>query len=173
MDALDNIFSRRSIRRFRQEEISEEDLHTILHAGMCGPSCVNARDYSFLVIRDKDNLNALADCNGRPAQPLRNCALGILVMGDLDRAFERAKDYWIIDASIACENMILAANALGIGSVWFGTYPQSERVEKVRKLYELPENIVPHSIIAFGYPDEEPSAKGFYEEDRVHFEKWQ
>lgn len=85
---------------------------------MAGPNCVNARDWSFLVAQDRDTLNKMADANGHPAEPLRKAALGILVLGDLERAFSRAQDYWLVDGAIAAENMILAANALGIGSVW-------------------------------------------------------
>ena len=77
---------------------------------------------------------------------------------------------------IAAQNMILAAHALGICSVWLGTYPQMERVNNLQKLFNLPETVIPHSIIAFGYPDEDSYAlakgKGFYEEDRVHIDRW-
>lgn len=172
MDAYENILNRRSVRKYTEQPISEEDLQKILTAGMAGPSCVNARDWSFLVVRDRDTLNKMADANGRPAEPLRKAALGILVLGDLERAFPRAQDYWVVDGAIAAQNMILAANALGIGSVWLGTWPQMERVENLRRLFSLPETAVPHSLIAFGYPAEEPEAKGFYEDDRVHFEEW-
>ena len=172
MEALENILNRRSIRRYTDQPITDEDLHKILEAAMSGPSCVNARDYSFIVVRDEETLLKMAEANGRPAQPLKKAAAGILVLGDLDRAFKGAPDYWIIDGAIACENLILAANALGIGSVWLGTYPQENRVENLKKLFDLPDNIIPHSIIALGYPDEQPTRKGFYEEDRVHFEKW-
>jgi len=172
MDALENILTRTSVRKYKDEEISDEDIHTILEAGMKGPSCVNARDYAFIVVKDREMLNKMADANGRPAEPLRHAAFGILACGDLSRAFKPAKDYFTVDVSIAVENMILAAHALGIGSVWLGTWPQMERVEKQRELFNLPEDIIPHSLIAFGIPDEEPSVKGFYEEDRVHFEKW-
>lgn len=105
----------------------------------------------------------MADANGRPADPLRGAALGILVLGNLERAFKSAPDYWIIDGSIAAQNMILAAHAMGIGSVWPGTYPQMERVEAQRKLFGLPDTIIPHSIIAFGYPD---SSKDMISESR-------
>ena len=172
MDAYENILARRSIRKYTEQAISQEDIHKILEAGMAGPSCVNARDWSFLVVQDAGTLNKMADVNGRPAEPLRKAKLGILVLGDLERAFPRAKDYWIVDGAIAAENMILAANALGIGSVWLGTWPQTDRVEGLRKLFDLPETVVPHSVLAFGYPDEAPERKGFYEGDRVHFEKW-
>lgn len=172
MDIIRGIQSRRSIRRYTDRPISDEALKLILEAGMSGPSCVNARDWSFLVTRDPDILGKMADANGRPAEPLRKAALGILVLGDLERAFSQAKEYWIIDGAIAAENMILAAWGLGIGSVWLGTWPQTERVEKLRQLFALPETVVPHSIIAFGYPDEQPKSKGSFEADRVHMDKW-
>ena len=173
MDALENIFSRRSVRNYLDQEIREEDIKTILTAGMSGPSCVNARDWQFIVVRDKEVLNKMADANGRPAEPLRKAAMAVLVCGDLNLAFAKAKDYWIIDGAIAAENMILAANALGIGSVWLGTYPQIDRVNAQKELFDLPESIVPHSIIAFGYPEpKELPQKGFYEEEKVHFDKW-
>ena len=121
MDAIQAIMSRSSVRQYSDREISEEALRTILEAGMSGPSCVNARDWSFLVVREPEMLNRMADANGRPADPLRGAKLGILVCGDLERAFSRAPDYWVIDGAIAAQNMILAARALCIGSVWLGT----------------------------------------------------
>lgn len=178
METIQAIMSRRSVRSFTDMPIPEEALQTILAAGMAGPVCVNARDWSFLVVRDKETLGKMADANGRPADPLRGAALGILVLGDLSRAFPPAKDYWIIDGAIAAQNMILAAHDLGIGSVWLGTYPQMERVEAQRELFGLPDSVIPHSLIAFGYPGEEkddgrpPMEKGYFEEDRIHMEQW-
>lgn len=173
MDAIQNIMSRISVRQYFDREISEEALRTILEAGMAGPSCVNARDWSFLVVRDREMLNKMADANGRPAEPLRTAKVGILVCGDLERAFKGAPDYWVVDGSIAAQNMILAANALGIGSVWLGTWPQMNRVRAQAELFGLPETQIPHSIIAFGYPKEESTKqKQIWEENRVHYETW-
>lgn len=140
---------------------------------MSGPTCVNARQWSFIVVAERDKLAQMAEANGSPADPLKNAALGILVCGDLNRAFPPAPDYWVIDGAIAAQNMILAAHALGIGSVWLGTWPQMERVEKQRALFGLPEEIIPHSILAFGYPAKvDPAARDLFEADRVHYEKW-
>lgn len=173
MDTIQAIKTRISTRQFSDRVISEADLHTILEAGMSGPSAVNARPWSFVVVRDKDMLNRMADGNGRAAEPLRGAALGILVCGDMERAFKAAPDYWVVDGSIACQNMILAAHAMGIGSVWLGTWPQENKINAQKELFNLPESIVPHSIIAFGYPAQESTKeKLLYEEDRVHFEKW-
>ena len=198
MDALENIMTRRSVRHFLDKPIPDDAVETILRAGMAGPSCVNARDWSFLVTQDPEILNRMADANGRPADPLKRAALGILVLGDLDRAFRPAPDYWVIDGAIAAQNMILAAHALGIGSVWLGTWPQMERVDRQREVFGLPETVIPHSVIAFGYPDTEaernppPSSKpddlssrslkdappppsmekGAFEPGQVHVDRW-
>ncbi len=173
MDAIEAILTRTSIRKFTDQPVPDETIHTILRAGMSGPSCVNARDWSFIVVRDRGTLNKMADANGRPAEPLRGADFGVLVCGDLERAFPRAQEYWVVDGSIAAQNMILAAKALGVGSVWLGTWPQMNRVEALRALFNLPETQVPHSVIAFGYPAEHPAPRApEWEEDRVHFEKW-
>lgn len=169
MDALKAIMGRKSVRKFTDQKIRKEDIKTILEAGMSGPSCVNARDWSFVVVTDPEIMVKMADANGGPAEPLKKAVLGILVCGDLERAFPLAQDYWIIDGAIASQNMILAAKALGIGSVWLGTWPQMDRVKAQAELFHLPETRVPHSIIAFGYPaeDAEDTNKVKWEEDRV------
>ena len=174
MDAIDAIFTRRSTRRFTDRPIEDEKLHQILDAAMSGPCCVNARDWEFVVVTDKDKLQKMADANGAPANPLKNAAAGILVCGNLARAFREAEDYWVIDGAIAAENICLCAHALGIGSVWLGTWPQMDRVRCQRELFGLPGTVIPHSVIALGYPAEDITAPRVsrYEEDRVHFDKW-
>ena len=151
MDSITNILTRRSIRAYEDRPISEEDIQTILKAGVSGPSCCNLQDWHFVVVTDREKLDAMADTNGMYAQMLKEAPLGILVCGDMNKAHKPAPDYWIIDASIAAQNMILAARDLGIGSVWLGTWPQMFRVEGQKKLFDLPENLIPHSVIAFGY----------------------
>lgn len=174
MNISDAVMNRKSIRKYTDQPISDADVETILKAGMAGPSCVNARDWSFIVVRDPETLQKMADANGMPAEPLRHAKLGVLICGDLERAFLPAQDYWVIDGAIAGQNMILAAMGLGIGSVWLGTWPQMDRVERQRKLFNIPDTQIPHSLIAFGYPAEDPdkSDKPEWEADRVHYEKW-
>ncbi len=175
MNTIDAIMNRVSVREYRDEVISKEDVKTILKAAMAGPSCANARDWSFVVVDDRDLLGKMAKANGRPAALLEHAPLAIMICGDLSRSFPIAPEYWVIDGAIAGQNMVLAAKDLGIGSVWLGTWPQMERVSKQQELFGLDANQVPHSIIAFGYPLEEKGvSKGklIYEEDRVHFNKW-
>lgn len=173
MNTLDTILSRRSIRKYTEQKIDAETLHKLLECGMAGPTCLNKRDWSFIVVDDKDTLQKLAECNGKPAAMLPHAAVGIVVCGDTSRSFQDAVDYWVVDSAIATQNIILAATDLGIGSVWLGTWPQMERVNKIAALLKLPDCIRPLSIIALGYPAEtRDTAKVLYEEDRVHFNKW-
>ncbi|MCL1913802.1 MAG: nitroreductase family protein [Eubacteriaceae bacterium] len=174
MDSIQSIMTRRSVRQYTGEGIDEKDLKIILEAAMSGPSTANTRPWSFIVVRDKETLGKMAEANGKAANPLRTADIGILVCGDLSRAFPSAKDYWIIDCSIAAQNMTIAAHSLGLGSVWLGTYPQMDKVENQKKLFNLPEDIIPHSILSFGHPDpHEPSLnRAKFNEDQVHYEKW-
>lgn len=174
MNALDMIFTRRSTRQFMERPIEKEKIQKILEAAMSGPCCVNARDWSFIVVTEKEKLLQMAEANGNPARPLKMAAAGILVCGDLERAFSMAKDYWVIDGAIAAQNICLSAHVLGIGSVWLGTWPQMDRVRKQKELFGLPDTVVPHSVIALGYPVEDITLprESRYEAERIHFNRW-
>ena len=155
------------------KNFSDETVHKILAAGMSGPSATNARPWAFLVVTDTTMLERMADCNGKYAGPLRGAAFAVLVCGDTERFFKPAPEFWSIDAAIAAQNMILAAHDLGVGSVWLGTYPIESYVRAQAELFHLPRTIVPHSIIAFGYPEDAVlQERNLYEADRVHFECW-
>ena len=79
----------------------------------------------------------------------------------------------MIDGSIAAQNMTLAAHALGLGSVWLGTWPVKDRVRAQAELFKLPDDMIPHSIIAFGYPENDSfEERNQLEPDKVHYEKW-
>ena len=114
METMQNILTRRSVRKFADKPIEPDKLHTILEAGMSGPCAVNAREWAFIVVTDREKLAQMAEANGRVARMLNQAAAAILVCGDLDRAFPLAPDFWVIDAAIAAQNMTLAANDLGI-----------------------------------------------------------
>ena len=126
-----------------------------------------------IVVDDPEVLHKMYQANGVPAKPLLECAFAILICGDYSKAFKFSKDYFAVDGSIAGQNMILAAWSLGIGSVWLGTWPQMDRVFAQSKLFDLPNDQIPHSIIAFGYPlDEIKEKEEYYDESVVHYNKW-
>ena len=84
----------------------------------------------------------------------------------------QARNYWIEDTSAATENLLLAAHAMGLGAVWCGVYPQSEKVKYMSELLQLPEYIVPMGIVAIGHPAESPDPKDKWDAERVHVNVW-
>ncbi|MCD8308669.1 MAG: nitroreductase family protein [Clostridia bacterium] len=173
METLQAIYSRRSVRQFSGKPVEQEKTDKILKAAMSGPCCVNAREWEFIVVTDKSVLNKMADANGKPAQPLRSAPMAVLVCGNLQNSFKPAPDYWVIDCSIAIQNMSLAAHDMGLGSVWLGTWPQADRVKNQAKLFNLPDYIIPHSVIAFGYPlNDSATERDLYDSSKVHCERW-
>ncbi len=96
--------------------------------------------------------------------------LAILVCGDLD--LEKSEGYWVVDCAAAVENMLLAAHALGLGAVWCGVYPREPRMEGLRQLVGLPENVVAHSLVVVGYPAEQVQPEDRYRPERVRRNHW-
>ncbi|HOP49741.1 MAG TPA: nitroreductase family protein [Ignavibacteriales bacterium] len=166
---MNAIFTRRSIRKYKEGKISQELMRKILYAGMCAPSAGNERPWHFIVIDNRDILNRIADFHPY-AKMLTNAAAAIIVCGDL--RLEKHKGFWVQDCSAATENILIEIEELGLGGVWVGVYPMQERVEAIQKLFSLDDNIIPLSIVSIGYPDVKPEQIDRYTEDRVHFNKW-
>lgn len=169
MDSLTCIFTRRSIRKYSGQPITDDQLHTILRAGFSAPTAMNTRPWQFIVIRDKAKLEAITKIHPY-SKMLPSAGCGILVCGDTvmnDNLY-----YLTEDCSAAIENMLLAAHALGLGAVWLGVHPRDERVAAMRELMELPEGIWPIGLMAVGVPAETREAPDRYEENKVHYDKW-
>lgn len=176
MNTIDAILSRKSVREYSNKPITEESILTILKAGQAGPSARNRRDWHFLIVQDRDTLKKMAEAHGLiVSMPLMRSKMAIVVLGDKSVS---SGDFWQVDCSIAAQNMILAAHELGIGSCWIGTFPVESRMKIHKDILNLPEHIVPHSIIAFGYPKDNSNfnslkeGKPILEEDKIHREKW-
>lgn len=169
-DALDVIMTRTSVRQYTQQPISEATLDTLLRAGMAAPTAGNKQPWKFLVITDRTALDSLANGNWRMAAQAQ---AAIIVCGDTENVFPgEGRDYWVQDCSAATENILLAAHAVGLGAVWCGCYPITERVNNVRRLFDIPSQIVPMSIVMLGYPAGEQHPKDKYKPENIHFNKW-
>ena len=100
----------------------------------------------------------------------KEAPISILVCGDETK--ELFKGFFIQDCSAATQNILLAAHSLGLGSVCVVWYPIDKRVAQFRNLFKLPENIIPFSIIAIGYSNQQPSAVERYDEQKIHCNTW-
>lgn len=171
--ALNIIHQRKSVRHFiKDKAVSDKDITTMVNAAMAAPTAGNKQPWEFIVIKDRVTLDKVSECLPY-GKFLKNAPLAIVVAGNTDRTFEGIeKEYWVQDTSAATENLLLAAEAIGLGAVWTGVYPVPERVKDVSSVLSLPENIIPLNVIIIGYPEgvEQPLVKT--KPEYVHYEKF-
>jgi len=169
MDATDALLTRRSIRKYAKEPVSDEAIRALLEAAMAAPSAGNQQPWHFIVIRDRSVLDEIPRLHPH-AQMVREAPVAVVVCGD-SRAV-KYEDYWPQDCAAATENLLLAAHANGLGAVWCGVYPIEERVNPLQRLLGLPEGVLPFSLIAMGHPDEEKPPAERFDASRVHSDRW-
>ncbi len=168
MDTLEAIFTRRSIRKYRADAVSEDQIETLLKAAMFAPSAANRQPWHFIVISDRSLLDAVPQFHEYAAF-LRGAPLAILVCADENL---QKVGCWEQDCAAATQNILLAAHALGLGTCWIGIQPVAERIAGVRLLFNLPEHVQPFSLIAVGHPADQPTQPDRYKPERVHTNSW-
>ena len=168
--AINNIMTRTSIRQYTDEPVSKADIETMLRAGMAAPTAVNRQPWHFVVVTDKAKL---AELPGRRGGMIKQAGVAIVVCGNMDKAMQGpGQAFWVQDCSAATENILLAANAIGLGAVWTGCYPMDDRVAEVSKALKLPETIVPLCVIAIGHSAEQPTPKDKWKPENVSYNEF-
>lgn len=166
MEVQEALLKRRSVRKFTQEKVSAEDISTLMHAAMSGPSACNRVPWEFYVVENENKLELL---RGAAHYSKIDAPLAIVVCGNLSRSLPaQLAPYWVQDCSAATENILLCASDLGLGSVWCGIHPQKRAEEKVSEALEIPEDQIPLNIIYIGHPAETPEARDQYCDKYVH-----
>ena len=169
---LADIFKRRSIRKYKDEKIPLELVNDILKAGMAAPSAVNKKPYEIIVI-DKNSLLKQVSEYLPNGGFLRNAPLGIIVCGDIKKAHGESLSYMLQDCTAVIENILLAVTTLDLGACWLGVHPMEDRINGIKEIFNLPENIIPVSAIAVGYPDGSiPEPRTQFDSEKVHINKW-
>ena len=169
MDTLEAIHTRRSIREYTNQLILEETITQLLQAAMAAPSARNQQPWEFVVITNTKIREKIPSVSPF-AQMIIDAPLAILVCGNLE--VETAQGYWVIDCAAAIQNMLLAAHALGLGAVWTGVYPREERMDGLTELLNLPDHILPHSLVVIGYPAQQPEHPDRFKSERIHHNRW-
>ena len=171
LSPLDVIMTRTSIRAYRDCPVGADTVELLLRAAMAAPSAVNRQPWAFVVVDDRELLRELS--GALPfAKMAAHAPLAVVVCGDLSRNPGASGDWWVMDASAASENLLLAAHALGLGAVWTGVYPRDERVEAVRRVLGLPADVVPLNLIPVGYPADNPAPKQKWNPANVRYNGW-
>ena len=167
MDAIEAIMSRRSIRKFKDTEVPRDIIETLAAAADSAPSACNKRPVDIYFVTDKVKLAALSKSGffTKMSSPL-----AVVIAGNTSRTLPRSfGEYWIQDAAAATENLLIAANALGLGACWCGVYLQKKVMDRVAEILDFDSKTIPFSLVRIGYPDEQHEPHEGYSEKRVRF----
>ena len=168
------IASRRSMRKFTDEELSQEDVVTLMKAALMSPTSKNSQACQFIIVDNKETLQKLALCKEHGAAFLADAALAVVVIAD-----PIVSDVWIEDASIASIMIQLQAEDLGLGSCWVQVRERSHSSgmpagEYVREVLDVPLQLQVLSMIGIGHKGIE--RKPFNEEhmqwEKIHINKY-
>lgn len=168
-----NILSRKSVRSYTDKAVTRQQLDTLVRVAMAAPTGRDMRPWKFIVIDDKSVMQQLA-AQLPKAKMLAEAQAAILVCGDLSIKDKEGKTStnWTFDCSAASENLLLQAEAMGLGAVWTGVYPYEDRTDAIKKVFELPDDIVPFSLIPIGHPKGDPQPKDKYNTENIHYNKY-
>lgn len=168
------IIERRSIRRFKDTELSAEDVKSIVEAALLAPSSKMSRPWHFILVDDKETLSKMSECRPMGATPIAKCKLAFVVCAD-----STLTGAWIEDCSIAASYLQLQAQALGLGSCWIQIRDRfaadgSGADEIIGQILGIPEEISVECVVVMGYPDEEkkPQNTDKLLWERVHIGRW-
>jgi nitroreductase len=166
---LESILSRRSIRKFKNTPVCEKDIEDILKAAMAAPSAGNSQCWEFIIINNRIILDEIPKIHPH-AQMILESPIAILVCADVSR--EKYPERWLLDCSAATQNILLAVHEKGLGAVWVGIHPDKERIKGITKLFNLPDNIKPFSLIPIGYPNETKPPSNRFDKNKIHYNKY-
>ena len=172
MDLEEAILTRRSVRAYSAKDVPEDLVNHLLELASWAPSAGNLQSRDFVVIRNqqtKDDMVVAALGQDFIAQ----APVVVVAVANLERVAQygtRGRDlYAIQDAAAAVQNLLLAAHAKGLGTVWVGAFEE----RGVRTAFGLPSHARPVAIIPIGYPAETPSAREHLGQgEYIHFEEW-
>lgn len=166
------IFSRKSVRNYVETTLSQETLEFLVRAGMAAPSAMDRRPWEFIIINDKNVVKKLNDALPH-AKMAENAGQAIVVAGNIEKqAGGKDATFWIMDCSAAAENILLAAESLGLGAVWTAVYPAADRLKPVVEILGLPSNIVPLAFIPVGKPAGSDKPKDKFDKEKIHWNHW-
>ncbi|WP_218972154.1 flavin reductase [Labilibaculum filiforme] len=166
-ETLEVIHNRKSVRHFTNRPVSKEQIETLLKAGMAAPTAVNRQPWVFYVVTKRETLDALSE-QLPYAKMLSQTQVAIVVCGDMEKAGNlKDEGYWVHDCAAATENILLAAESIGLGAVWTASYPYDDRTKAVKKELNLPEKHIPLNVIPVGYPTGEDVPKNKWKAENV------
>jgi nitroreductase len=170
-DTLSVIHNRKSVRNFTGESVTQNEIDILLKAAMAAPSAVNCQPWEFIVVTDRNTLDTLG--NALPfAKMIFKAGAAIVVCGVPAEAHKQMDEYAVIDSTLASQNILLGAEAIGLGAIWTAAYPYPDRMKSVKTILNIPENIIPLNVIPVGHPTGDDKPKEKFNSGKIHKETW-
>ena len=166
---INAIYNRRSIRKYKQQPVEKEKIQELLRMAMYAPTGRNTQLWEFVVVDDRQ-LMAKFQAAHPYSSMLSQAPMMLLVCANLER--NSIPNYYMGDCGAAAQTILLGAYDMGLGTCWMGIAPSQERIDAVKEIFNMPENIVPFCAIAVGYPDEEKEMPERFDESKIHYNKW-
>lgn len=171
MDQLQNLmdilYRRRSTRIYQENRpVEREKITTLLKAAMAAPSACNLQPWEFIVIESPQGMAKLKACIGEHNGRHYNAPAAFVVCANT--SYIPWESDGSMDTSAAIENMLLAATAHDLGTVWIGDIDR----EAIRTLLDIPEHVAVNSVVLIGYPAETKAPRTQYTEEAVYWEKY-
>lgn len=167
---MENIITRTSVRKFKQQPVEDVKIEALLRAGMAAPTANDMQPWHFVVLKDKQDIEKYAESNKYHAEDIKKTPLFIFVCADTTRMSEgQSKELWIQDLSAVSENILLAAHAMGLGACWTTIYPIQKKVNGISRTLKLPGNLIPLNGIIIGYPDEPEQPKDKWDTKKITY----
>lgn len=155
MDVKEAIGIRRSVRSYEDREIPEEDLNTILNAARLAPSARNEQSWKFIVVRDREKREALAEAAANQNFVKEAPAVIVAVALNPDYVMRCGVPAYAVDLAIAVDHITLQAIELGLGTCWIGAFYQ----EEVKNILQIPDEYKVVALLPVGYPATKVSFK--------------
>ena len=179
---LNNIHQRKSVRTYSDKKVPDEIVTELLKAAMAAPTGMNIQPWYFVVLRDTSQYDRIFAGNGN-MKKFKESSVVIVLCADTTvtrpprenpnaPAVTSPNAIWRDDMGACTENLLLAAEAYGLGACWTVCYPFARTMEPVKRELGLPANVVPYCVVPIGYPrlDEKPKDK--WKPEKIHYGRW-
>jgi nitroreductase len=173
MDAIECIYTRRSVRRYKDIPVEWELIGRIVEAGGMAPTAGNIQDYRFIVIQDEARKKQIAEAclqqYWMESAPVIIVACAEIKRAKLFYGVRGERLYTIQNVAAAMENMLLASHNFGLGACWVGAFDEN----MIKRACGIPDYARAHAIMTLGHPDEQPPRPEQYKlESLFYFEKY-
>lgn len=162
---MKELFHRTSVRKYLDKQVEDKKIEMMLKGAMAAPSAGNQQPWEFYVVKNKEIIEKLS----KTSPYASCCASAPLAFVACYRINCRMPEYAHIDMSASVENLLLEADSLGLGAVWLGIAPLKERMDAIREVLNIPEDLEAFAIIPCGYPESVSPQQDRFDKERIHY----